>query len=433
MEKLMQYVWQHRLWQQGDMRTVDGRRVQVIDPGLLNTDAGPDFFNAKVSIDGHTWAGNVEIHVRASDWHRHGHHTDHAYDTVILHVVDYDDAVIRRPDGEVIPQLRMPCSGDLNTYYRDLVGRADIDLPCAATISRLPSLYLTDWLTTLAYERLYEKMERIEQLLERFAGDWEQTCYVTVARGLGFGVNSEPFERLALSLPLRFIGKHSDDSTAVEALLFGQAGLLGRGVSAGDAYAERLSKEYAFLSTKFGLRAPESLGWKMARMRPANFPHRRIALLAAMLAGGFRMLSRIVSVESVDDACALFTPEMANYWQWRYSFGPGGQRHLGSMSRSSALVMVINVVVPLMMAYGTAHSDSGMTDRAVSLLHDIGAERNSVVEMFARSGIKVGDAFSSQALIQLRRAYCEKRKCLYCRIGHRMLAAKAIRREPRKL
>ncbi|MBD5324062.1 MAG: DUF2851 family protein [Bacteroides sp.] len=429
MEKLMQYVWQHRLWQQSDMRTVDGRRVQVIDPGLLNTDAGPDFFNAKVSIDGHTWAGNVEIHVRASDWHRHGHHNDRAYDTVILHVVDRDDAVVRRPDGEIIPQLRMPCSADLNEHYRNLVGRADIDIPCAATIKALPSLYLTDWLTTLAYERLYEKADRIEALLNRFAGDWEQTCYVTVARGLGFGVNSEPFERLALSLPLRFIGKHSDDATAVEALLFGQAGLITPAVAAADSYAARLAREYDFLTAKFGLRRPDSLGWKMSRMRPANFPHRRIAVLASMLSGGFRMLSRVVSVENADDACNLFTPDLPNYWQWRCSFGPGSQRHLGSMSRSSALVMVINVVVPLMMAYGMAHSNTEMTDRAIRLLHEIGAERNSVVEMFARSGIKVSDAFSSQALIQLRRAYCEQRKCLYCRIGHRMLAAKAIRHE----
>ena len=429
MEKLMQYVWQHRLWLQQDMRTVDGRRVQVLDPGLLNTGAGPDFFNAKVNIDGHTWAGNIEIHVKASDWHRHGHDKDPAYDTVILHVVDRDDAVVRRPDGEVIPQLRMPCAGDLSEHYRNLVGRADIDLPCSATICSLPRIYVTDWLSTLAYERLYDKADRIEALRERFAGDWEQTCYVTVARCLGFGVNNEPFERLALSVPLQFVGKHSDDPTAIEALLFGQAGLLdGHGAGA-DPYADRLRKEYTFLATKFGLRKPESLGWKMARMRPANFPHRRIAVLAAMLAGGFRMLQRVVSVKSVDEACELFSPEMPNYWQWRYSFGPGGQRQLGSLSRSSALIMVINVVAPLMMAYGTAHSDREMTDRAVSLLHDIGSERNSIVEMFARAGLKVSNAFESQALIQLRRAYCETRKCLYCRVGHRMLSAKAIRRD----
>lgn len=429
MERLMQYVWQHRLWLQSDMLTVDGRRVQVIDPGLLNTDAGPDFFNAKVSIDGRMWAGNVEIHVRASDWHRHGHDHDPAYDSVILHVVDSDDAVVRRSDGAVIPQMRMPCSGELNLYYRELVSRSDSDLPCAATIASLAPVHLTGWLDSLAYERLHEKADRIGELLERFSGDWEQTCYVTIARALGFGVNGDPFERLALSVPLAFVRKHSDNPMAIEALLFGQAGLLDAKSCLADPYAARLKREYDFLTVKFGLRAPESLGWKMARMRPANFPHRRIAVLASLLGGGFRMLQRIISAGDAGEVAALFMPEMPVYWSHRCSFGAAGERNIGSMSRSSAMVMVVNVAAPLMMAYGIAHSDMRLADRAVALLQSLPAERNSVVEMFAGAGIKARDAFTSQALIQLRRAYCERRKCLYCRIGHRMLAAKAIVRQ----
>ncbi|MCI9607639.1 MAG: DUF2851 family protein [Muribaculaceae bacterium] len=427
MEKLMQYVWQQRLWPVGEMRTVDGKRVEVIDPGLLNTDAGPDFFNAKVAIAGETWVGNVEIHYRASDWARHHHDDDRAYDSVILHVVDKDDAVVRRPDGQVVPQMRMPCDPGLNSRYSELVGRADIDLPCAREIAALPPVYTTDWISSLAYERIYEKADRVEAIRSRLSGDWEQTCYVTVARGLGFGINSEPFERLALSLPLMFIGKHSDNLTSIEALLFGQSGLLD--ARPGDEYAARLKKEYDFFAVKFGLRRPESLGWKMARMRPANFPHRRIAVLAAMLHGGFRMMSRIVDVQDIDTACALFTPDLSPYWQGRCSFGAPGGRMSCSLSRSSALVMVINVVVPLMMAYGISHGDSSLTDRAVELLHEIKAEKNSIVELFERAGLKVNDAFSSQGVIQLRRNYCEKRKCLFCRIGHRKLSYCARRRE----
>lgn len=429
MEKLMQYVWQQRLWPVGEMRTVDGKRVEVIDPGLLNTDAGPDFFNAKVSIGGQTWVGNVEIHYRASDWQRHKHHTDPAYDSVILHVVDKDDAIVRRPDGQVVPQMRMPCDPGLNSRYSELVGRADIDLPCAREIGSLPAIYLTDWISSLAYERLYDKVERIEQIRARLSGDWEQTCYATVARGLGFGINGEPFERLALSLPLIFIGKHSDNLTSIEALLFGQSGLLNARATAIDPYAARLAKEHSFFATKFGLRQPGNLGWKMARMRPANFPHRRIAVLAAMLHGGFRMMGRIIDIRSLDEACAIFTPEMSPYWQHRYSFGESCSRGLGSLSRSSALVMVINVAAPLMMAYGMSRGDNRMTDAAIDLLHEIKAEKNSVVELFERAGLKVRDAFSSQGLIQLRRNYCEKRKCLYCRIGHRKLSYCAVRRD----
>ena len=423
----MQYVWEQRLWPQSGMRTVDGRRVQVIDPGTLNHDSGPDFFNAKIVLDGEVWAGNIEIHVKASDWHRHGHDSDENYDSVILHVVDKDDAVIRRKNGEIIPQMRMPCASDLNRHYGELTGRADTDLPCESTIKQMPKLYLTDWLETLAYERLYDKADRIEELRSKFAGDWEQACYVTVARCLGFGTNSEPFERLALSLPLIIIGKHSDSLTAIEALLFGQSGLLES--ASDDPYASHLKKEYNFLAKKFGLRRPENLGWKMSRMRPANFPHRRIAVLAALLHGGFRMLNRIVSIKTVDEACQLFMPSFEGYWESRYRFGAPSQRILTSMSRNSAMIMTINAVIPLMAAYAAANGDRTLEDRAVELMHKIGAENNTVISMFHRAGIESPDAFTTQALIQLRRNYCEKKKCLFCRIGHRKLSSHAIRHD----
>lgn len=424
----MQYIWQHRLWLQADMRTVDGQVVQVIDPGRLNTDSGPDFFNAKIQIDGNLWAGDVEIHVKASDWHRHGHDGDPAYESVVLHVVDRDDAIVRHSNGEAIPQMLMPCSPQFHLNYDALVSRADRDLPCAAKIAEMKPLYLRDWLDTLAYERIYAKADRIHNLLERYSGDWESTCYATVARCLGFGINGEPFERLALSLPLMFLGKHSDSLMALEALLFGQSGLLDASEYS-DEYMQRLRSEYTFLAHKFGLRAPQSLGWKMSRMRPGNFPHRRIATLAAMLHGGFRMLARILEINDISDAEALFSPTLTGYWSSHYNFGALSPRTPSALSRSSIQGLVINAVVPLQFAYGMAHDDTELTDRAIELLQSVPAERNSIVELFARGGIKVTDAFSSQALIQLRRQYCETHKCLYCRIGHRMLAAQARRRD----
>lgn len=418
----MQYVWQHRLWTQAEMRTVDGRAVQVIDPGRLNTDAGPDFFNAKIAIGGRTWVGNVEIHVRASDWFRHRHDADRAYDSVILHVVDRDDAVVRRPSGEPVPQLCMPCTPDFHQKYHRLVDSAESDLPCRCHIAEMPRLYLTDWLGALAYERLHSKVDRVYALLDRYSGDWEETCYNVVARCLGFGINGEPFERLAASLPLMFIGKHSDSLTSIEALLFGQSGLLDDAPAA-DAYVARLQREYEFLSHKFGLRRPGHLGWKMSRMRPGNFPHRRIAILAAMLYGGFRMMSRLLAVSSDEDAFTLFSPQVTGYWAHHYNFGTPQGKELGGMSRSSLSVMTVNAVVPLMYAYGTSHGDTALADRSVDLLHSLAPERNSIVDLFASAGIKCRDAFDTQAVIELRREYCEKRKCLYCRIGHRMLSA----------
>lgn len=427
----MQYVWQHRLWPCRQMLTVDGRVVQVIDQGRLNTDAGPDFFNAKVKIGGEMWAGDVEIHVRASDWHRHGHHNDRAYDSVILHVVGKDDTPVTRPDGRVIPQLCLECSPDFRTHYDRLVGAPAGMLPCAEEIKRIHPVHLHAWLDSLAYERIYAKEDRIRAYLDRLGGDWEAACYVALARALGFGINSEPFERLALSLPLSVAGKHSDSQLALDALLFGQAGFLDN-LPEGDTYAAMLRSEYGFLAHKFGLRPPGSLGWKMARMRPQNFPHRRIAFLSAMLFGGFKLMSRIIAAHSAEEMLGLFSLELMGYWSNHFTFGSSAaaERSGSVLSRSSMTSLAINVGVPMMRAYAAATDDTPLAERAMEMLHSLRAETNSVTAAFAACGLKCDDAFTSQALIQLRREYCDTRKCLYCRIGHRMLSRYSCRPQP---
>ncbi|MBD5193501.1 MAG: DUF2851 family protein [Bacteroidales bacterium] len=428
MEKLMHYIWQHRLWSQHDLHTVDGQKVTIIDPGRINTDAGPDFFNAKIKIGGQLWAGSVEIHVAASDWHRHGHHKDEAYDSVILHVVDRDDAAVHRlATGELIPQMRMPCEPQFHLHYHSLVDNAVEYLPCASTLCNTESIYLADWIQALGYERIYQKADRVAGLVERMQGDWQQACYVTVARALGFNLNNDPFERLALSVPLRIVGRVSDSLTAIEALLFGQSGLLDDAPS--EPYTDSLRKEYAHLAHRFGLKPPVSLSWRMARTRPANFPHRHIALLAAMLYGGFRMLDRFLDITTPEEGCRLFTPTLTGYWSTHTHFSPVGYS-APSLSQASQRLLVINVVVPVLVAYAQLHADDRLFDHAIELLSAMPAERNRIVELFGRYGLKARDAFESQAVIQLRRAYCEERKCLYCRIGHRMLSRCAMRREP---
>lgn len=424
MERLMQYVWRHRLWMQPDMRTVDGLRVQVLDPGQLNTDAGPDFFNAKIIIDGQTWVGDVEIHVKASDWHRHGHNNDPAYKSVILHVVDRDDTLIRLPDGRTLPQLCMPCTPEFSEKYNYMVGRSDIDLPCAPHLPEIPALYITDWIETLAYERLYNKASHIIELVDRLGGDWESACYITVARSLGFSVNSEPFERLALSLPLRFIGKHSDSLFTIEALLFGQSGLIPQNPPA-DSYPANLMREYQFMAHKFGLTPPQSLQWKMSRMRPANFPHRRIATLAAMLHGGFQLVSRILNLTDLSHANQLLNPKLSGYWENHYTFTAPSPRTTAALSQNSINSLIINTIIPLMFACAQTHGNEPLADRALSFLQALPPEQNHISTLFKNAGIPMRDAFHTQAAIQLRRAYCQQHKCIYCRIGHRTLSRAA--------
>lgn len=428
MEKLMQYVWQYRLFPQVGLTTVDGRRVSIINPGLLNTGPGPDFFNASVEIDGQRWVGNVEIHVRASDWHRHGHDADPAYHSVILHVVDADDVPIRRPDGSIIPQMRMPCSAQFSNYCNRLMEAAPTGLPCSAAIASLPAIYITDWISALGYERVHEKAERIDRQLEALAGDWEETAYITLARALGFGINAEPFERLARSLPLRFVRKHADSVLSVESLLFGQAGMLPQKPSV-DAYIARLQTEYSFLANKFGLRAPQSLGWKNSGIRPANFPHRRIALLANMIVSRNSLMSAIASIESLDEARQLFDAELTGYWAHHYTLGGAASETKIYTSKGSVNLLIINVVVPLLYAYSLSRGDYDRAESAIELLHELPAEHNRLVDIFPAAGIPLRDAFTSQALLQLRRAYCQQRKCIYCRIGYRHLSTLTLRRQ----
>lgn len=417
----MQYVWQHRLWRSEDMVTNDGRRVRVLDPGLLNTDAGPDFFNAKVEIGEQEWAGNIEIHVRASDWRRHGHDSDPAYDNVVLHVVAKDDAPVYRRNGERIPQLVLEVSPRFNENYDSLV-HSHLDIPCTGRIAEVPQLLITEWVQSLAFERLHSKVDRVRQLLELFNGSWEDVCYVTLARNLGFGINNDAFERLARRTPLRLLHKHSDSLLQIEALLFGQAGMLDDSQPDLEGYCQRLKTEYAFLANKFQLKPLEKQSWKLFRIRPQNFPYRRIAMLAQYIVGGFNLMNAILEANDEKALRELFAVELTGFWANHFTFGKPqecGARVLGNRSID---IILINTVAPLYYAYGELTGDYRTTERAIALLESLKPEHNSIVDHFVWMGIKCPDALTSQALIQLKREYCEARKCIYCKIGHRLLS-----------
>lgn len=405
----MHYVWLNRLFPQTNLRTVDGRSLQILNPGTLNNGAGPDFFNAAVVIDGQKWVGNVEIHLRASDWHRHKHTEDPAYQTVILHVVDNDDAPIYRTNGHLIPQFVMQCSCDLSKHFHSLTDFAVDTLPCLNALQTMPKVYLTDWVTALGYERLHEKVERILSIVKANAGDWHEAAYVTIARALGFGTNSDPFERLARATPLRILRRHADDTFIVESILMGQAGLT---AYADREYgAERMAQEYSFFAAKFGIKPPADLAWKFSRTRPQNSPVRRIAYLAGLISDPRDIIGRMLMFENLEEVYRLF------YGEHNHSF----------LSRSSIDILIINAVIPLAYSFANYRGDFGKASEVAEKLHDIKAESNRFTTMFQMAGVAVNSAFESQAIVQLRREYCEKRKCLYCRIGHRHLSACALR------
>ena len=423
----MHYVWQHRLFPARGLQTVDGRRLSVINPGLHNTDAGPDFFNATVTIDGQTWVGNVEIHVKASDWFHHRHDSDRAYDSVILHVVDIDDTPVKRPDGQIIPQMRMPCSPNLNAHFHHLTDSSVFGLPCSDRFGELESIYLTDWLTSLGYERMLAKAERVGSTAESLHGDWEAAAFITVARAMGFGVNNDPMEQLARSIGYRIMHKCSRSQRSAEALLLGCAGFLDNIAVCRGTYPSALKEEYLFLRNKFSLDNVARPLWKMSRMRPGNSPQRRLATLAALMWREESLVSRLSEIDGVESARSIFTLPLTGYWADHYNLTGEPCASAAGMSAASADGLIINAVVPILHAYGTAVGRFELSDLAIELLEELKSESNRIVKMFEASGIKSRDAFTSQALIQLRREYCEKQKCLYCRIGHRLLSAKALR------
>ncbi len=424
-EAVLQYVWQHRLWSYGRMSTTDGRALRIIDPGLLNSGSGPDFFNAKVTIDGRIWVGNIEIHVRAGDWYRHGHHGDKAYDNVVLHVVAENDAEVRNARGEVIPQMVLQIAPQFTSRLEQLIGAGSSGrgVACACNLNEVPSLTVTDWVEALAFERLHSKVDRLHALLETYCGSWQDVCYVTMARTLGFGINSDPFERLARRTPLRLLAKHSDSLLQVEALLMGQAGLLDTTTTPRDGYHAQLMREYAFLRNKFSLTPMEPVAWKMMRTRPQNFPMRRIAMLAQMVHNGFDLMARVIDCgEDLDRQRALFTIELTGYWAKHYTLDDSeGTNGASGLSGRMIDVVVINTVAPLLFAYGDSTGNARLQDAAISLLEQLPAERNSIIDTFVRAGLPCDNALESQALIQLRRAYCDTRKCIYCRLGRRLL------------
>ncbi len=420
MEMIFQYMWKHKMFPRRPL-TVDGEELEILSPGILNSDSGPDFSGARIRISGQEWAGNVEIHVKASDWFRHNHHLDPAYDSVILHVVSRSDQRVARRDGEKIPQLELPFSDHFARMYLKLSERVTA-VPCESFLHAIPGILRTDWLSTLSLERLYQKADRIAETASSLGGDWEWACFVTLARALGFNLNGQPLEMLARSTPLKFILRHSDNLLQLEALLFGQAGFLDRGVLIFDEYYQLLCREYFFLARKYGLRPINADIWKYARTRPGNFPHRRIALLAAALHGGFSLRTKIVEARKDPSALRdLFRFEVSEYWQNHHNFDIESPRQPARLSKASVDLMLINFAAPLVAAVARRQGDPEMGEDAMSIWYGLPPERNTYISQWARAGIPAADAADSQALIQLRREYCDRMRCLDCRFCNALL------------
>lgn len=406
------------------LQTTTGEPVEVIDAGLPNTNAGPDFFNAKLKIGGTLWVGNIEVHTLASDWMRHGHDKDAAYDNVILHVAETVDCEVFRANGVPVPQLQLPCPDPVRQRYDEL-SHAEIYPPCYSILSSLPKLTVHSWLSALQVERFEQKARVIATRLERCNNHWEDVFFITLARNFGFGLNGDAFEAWASCLPFRAIDKHRDDLFQVEAFFFGQAGLLDEELPDADGYYLKLQKEFRYLQHKFELSVPmTATQWRFLRLRPGNFPHVRLAQLANLYYKERSLFSRIMEADTLEAVRKLLTVTTSPYWEEHFNFRKVSSSREKQVGKNAQNLIIINTVIPFLYAYGLHKADELLCERATGFLESLKAEDNHIIRHWSGAGLPVSTAADSQALLQLQKEYCDKKDCLRCRFGFEYLRQK---------
>ena len=423
-EEFLHYLWKYSLYYSDRLKDTDGNPIEVIHPGEYNRDSGPDFFNSRIRIDGTEWAGNVEIHTKASHFETHGHNKDHSYDNVILHLVSEYDKRVRNARGEEVLTAEIEFDTSLLETYQELVNNPFI-IACQDEINRIDRFFIRHWLNFLVIERLQEKSESALKIFSETSNDWEETFYRIISRYFGFRVNAEPFERLASSLPFKIIRKHIDNRLQIEALLFGSSGMLEEGLfknAINDNYYKELIREYKILSAKYSLLPNHGWLWKFSKLRPVNFPTIRISQLAAMLSVTGGLFSKIIASNDINELRKVFEVSASEYWDSHYVFGKQSRNISKTAGSVASDILLINAVIPVVFIYGKSHDDNDICERAISFLEEIPPEVNKIITEWEKVGIEPGSASDTQALLQLRNCYCKKRRCLDCRIGARLIS-----------
>lgn len=418
-EDFLHYLWKFGLLEPS-LTLTTGEACQIINPGTHNTHAGPDFLNARIRIDDTLWAGNVEIHISASDWYRHEHQKDDAYDNVILHVVYVEDKTVKRKSGEAIPSLEISGKFDnlLLRRYQTLMDNKSW-IPCASLIGSVDRITRNSWLDRVLVERLEKRTKEINERLEFNKGDWSETFYQVLARNFGFRVNALPMELLARSLPLNILAKHKDQPEQIEALVFGQSGLLS--AKSRDSYFLKLKSEYDFLKKKYLLENMDAHLWRFLRLRPSNFPTIRLSEFAALIHHSSHLFSKILSIELVTELAELFQCQASEYWDDHYSFGKLKKGKTKKLGQAGINLILINTVIPFLFAYGKQKGNPEFVDRSLKFLEQLSGESNALIRQWHELGMNTRSAFQTQSLLELKKEYCDRRRCLHCAIGARLV------------
>jgi hypothetical protein len=418
-EKLLQYIWKHKLFTSSNIQTVSKDFLSIISVGVANFNSGPDYVGARVKINNTLWVGCVEIHLKSSDWERHKHHQDNAYSNVILHVVYEHDKDVYTTNGAALPTLELKSL--VNQYVIDTYKRymnSSMDIVCQTQFCKVDAFRLFSWLDRLLVERLEERTQQIERLLAKKIHHKEEVFYQSLATAFGFKTNALPFFLLAESLPMAYLAKQKNSLLQIEAMLFGQANLLPSD-EAVDEYTDALRKEYAFLQKKFSLTPirPSSI-WKFAKLYPSGFPTIRIAQFAALIYQSSSLLSKVLYAESIEELTKLFAVKASDYWKSHYQFGKSSSRTTDKVLGTAAVhSLLINTVLPFMYAYSQWENNQMLQSKVISYYETLPLENNTIVRKFTALRADFSNALHSQSLIQLYNKCCTSKQCLHCGIG----------------
>jgi hypothetical protein len=421
-ESFLHYLWQMQYFSKKDLATTEGESIEVFSQGMLNTNSGPDFSNARIKIGEIAWFGSVEIHLNASTWFDHHHEQDRSYDNVILHVVWHNDKSVSRRDLTPMPtlELRSRVDESLIRSYRQLIS-SSFAIPCQQSLPSVSSVARISMIDRVMMVRLERKAMEVLKLYEQNDNSWDETFYQLLARNFGFKVNGDPLFQLARLLPLKLLLKQGDKLEHMEALMLGQAGFLES--PRGDEHFTMLRREHRLLAQKFSIhdRCMSKSQWRFLRLRPANFPTLRLAQLATLLHRQQSLFSRIIECESVPVLMEMFQCRPSEYWLHHFQFNKKADAHEHMLGASSISNIIINTVVPVLVAYGRQNDQQNLVDRAVQFLQKLPGEENKITRTWNDLGVETNSSFDSQAVIELYNNFCSKKECLNCTIGSSLM------------
>ena len=427
-ESFLYFIWKYQYFDKTNLKTTDGKSLDILNVGILNRDVGPDFSYSKILIETLEWNGSVEIHIKSSDWKKHNHQKDAFYTNVILHIVWEDDENCYREDGTIIPQLELKTrtSHTMIERYNILLSEKK-PVPCFSFAKEINPLKARSMMDRVLVERLERKTQIFQNILEKEKGDWNSLFFHALVRFFGFKINEEGFQQLSQNTSFSIVHKIHTDLTSTEAYLFGMAGFLVDNKHT-DEYFKKLQKEFQYICQKFNLNPPKEYPlWKFLRLRPANFPPLRIAQLASIFHTNAQIFSSLKNTKNTKEIQKIFATPISQYWKNHYQFSsPTENKTQNIIGNNSIDIIIINVVTPILFLFGKMYSNPEMEEKAIDILYSLKNEKNSLSDFYSFIPIKQENAHDSQAILELYNAYCNKKKCLECQIGLDILKKKII-------